>query len=290
MSASKREEARRFFGLARASSGPPLDRPFLIAVGGVIGSGKSSLAAELGRELAVPVVSSDRTRKLSAGLPPTSRGDGTLYAKSERERTYGEIIRRASQVIQSGRGVVLDATFSTRHWRQLAADAARAAQATFVFIETRCRPDLLQRTVGRTTGEAVRLGRDRGPARALSAGVRARDVSGSPALSCGRYGWASRRSPPEMRCASWRPRESFRPRRGAPPEPVFAQIVRAAPLTAHSLRAVRGAEPSTAAAVWSGRCNTCRYDELTEEDSGRHGLFRRKRRGHHASDRAWQAD
>ncbi len=143
MSASKREEARRFFGLARASSGRPLDRPFLIAVGGVIGSGKSSLAAELGRQLAVPVVSSDRTRKLSAGLPPTSRADGTLYSKSERERTYGEIIRRASQVLQSGRGVILDATFSTRHWRQLAADAARAAEATFVFVETRCRPDLL---------------------------------------------------------------------------------------------------------------------------------------------------
>ncbi len=141
--ASKREEARRLFGLARSFSGSPLDRPFLIAVGGLIGSGKSTLAAELGRELAAPVVSSDRTRKLSAGLPLTSRADTKLYEESERERTYGEIIRRASRVVDSGRGVILDATFSTHRWRQLAADAAHAAQATFVFLEARCRPDLL---------------------------------------------------------------------------------------------------------------------------------------------------
>ena len=141
---SKREEARHFFGLARSFSGPPLDRPFLIVVGGVIGSGKSTLAAELGRELAVPVVSSDRTRKLSAGLPLTKPVDESFYGDQGRERTYGEVILRASPVLRSGRGVVLDATFSTRRWRQLAADAARAAQATFVFLETRCRPELLR--------------------------------------------------------------------------------------------------------------------------------------------------
>jgi uncharacterized protein len=142
---SKREEARQFFGLARSFSGSPLDRPFLIAVGGPIGSGKSTLAAELGRELAAPVLSSDRTRKLSAGLPLTTPAQARLYEKDERDRTYDEVIRRAGQVIQSGRGVVLDATFSTRRWRQLAADAARAGQASFVFLETRCRTDLLRR-------------------------------------------------------------------------------------------------------------------------------------------------
>ncbi len=145
MRASKREEARRFFGLARSFSGRPIDRPFLIAVGGLIGSGKSALAAELGRELAVPVVSSDRTRKLSAGLPLTSHADPAFYVKGERERTYREVIRRANQIVESGRGVIVDATFSTRRWRQLAADAAAAANATFVFIEARCRPDLLRR-------------------------------------------------------------------------------------------------------------------------------------------------
>ena len=142
--ASKRDEAHRFFALARSFSGTPIDRPFLIAVGGLIGSGKSALATELGRELAAPVVSSDRTRKLLAGLPITARADRALYDENERERTYGEVIRRARQVIESGRGVIVDATFSTRRWRQLAADAARGADATFVFIEAHCPLDLLR--------------------------------------------------------------------------------------------------------------------------------------------------
>ena len=152
----KRDEAHQFFGLARSFSGVPVDRPFLIAVGGLIGSGKSALAGELGRELAVPVVGSDRTRKLLAGLPLTTRADPRLYGEHERDRTYGEILRRAGQVIESGRGVIVDATFSTRRWRHLAANAARAANATFVFIEARCPPELLRRRLaGRREGPSV---------------------------------------------------------------------------------------------------------------------------------------
>ena len=73
--------------------------PFVIAVGGVIGSGKSTLAAALGRELAVPVVSSDRTRKAIAGLAATARGGADLYTDAAVERTYGEVLRRAGAVL-----------------------------------------------------------------------------------------------------------------------------------------------------------------------------------------------
>ena len=40
-------QVREFFGLARSFSGRPIDRPFLIAVGGLIGSGKSALAGAI---------------------------------------------------------------------------------------------------------------------------------------------------------------------------------------------------------------------------------------------------
>ncbi len=142
--ASKRSEARRHFGLARAFSGVPVDRPFVIAIGGLIGSGKSTLAAELGRELAVPVVSSDRTRKAIAGLPLTVRADRSSYTTEARDRTYEEILRRAGQVLAAGRGVIVDATFSTSRWRQRAAAAAQAANAIFVWVEASCPVGLLQ--------------------------------------------------------------------------------------------------------------------------------------------------
>ena len=159
--ARKRAEARRQFGLARSFSGRPLDRPFLVAVGGVIGSGKSTLAAALGRELAAPVVSSDRTRKRMAGLPPTARGGADLYDRAHTERTYVELVRRASIVLRSGRGVILDATFAERRWRHAAAELARVAGADVAFIEARCaRPEILrarlaERRQGGTVSDAT---------------------------------------------------------------------------------------------------------------------------------------
>ena len=134
--AAKEAEARRCFELARAACMPAAARPYLIAVGGVIGSGKSTLAQALGRALAAPVVSSDQTRKVLAGLAPTAPGDAHLYAPDARDNIYDEILRRAGAVLTSGRGVIVDATFSTRAWRARAAAAAQAAGARFLLIET----------------------------------------------------------------------------------------------------------------------------------------------------------
>ena len=136
--AAKRDEARRQFALARSFSGAPVDPPFLVVVGGVIGSGKSTLAAALGRQLAAPVISSDRVRKAAAGIAPTARGDAGLYTPEAVERNYREMLRRARAVLESGRGAILDATFSSRRRREEAAALARATGAALVFIETRC--------------------------------------------------------------------------------------------------------------------------------------------------------
>jgi aminoglycoside phosphotransferase family enzyme/predicted kinase len=134
----KREEARRRFGLARSFCGSPVDAPVVILVTGVIGSGKSTLAAALGRELALPIVSSDRTRKALAGLAPTQAGGAALYAPDAIEGVYREVLRRGGEVLAARRGVILDATFSTHRWRTAAFDLARAAGARFVLVETRC--------------------------------------------------------------------------------------------------------------------------------------------------------
>jgi uncharacterized protein len=146
----KRAEATRNFALARAYAGKPLDQPFVIVVGGLIGTGKSTLAAALGRELAVPVVSSDRVRKALAGLAPTERGGPALYEPAAVERVYDEIISRAAAVVGARRSVILDATFSTRRWRDAAAQLARAAGARFALVETRCPDrDLLRQRLSR---------------------------------------------------------------------------------------------------------------------------------------------
>jgi len=131
----KQDEARRQFALARSFSGAPVDAPFVIVVGGIVGSGKSTLASALGHELAAPVVSSDRTRKATAGLAATERGGAALYTNAAIARNYGNVLERAQRVLESGRGVILDATFLERRWREAAAALARAARARFVYVE-----------------------------------------------------------------------------------------------------------------------------------------------------------
>ncbi len=134
----KREEAARNFALARSFEGRPLDPPVVIAIGGLIGSGKSTLAAGLGRKLAAPVVSSDRVRKALAGLAPTDRGDAALYEPAAVDRVYSQLMADAAVVIDAGRSVILDATFSSGRWRDAAAQVARDRGARFALVEARC--------------------------------------------------------------------------------------------------------------------------------------------------------
>ena len=83
----KAAEAARLFALATAYSRPQVRVRHVIAVGGTIGAGKSSVADELSLRLGLPVVSSDVTRKLLAGLRPTERGDAALYTEEYTRRT-----------------------------------------------------------------------------------------------------------------------------------------------------------------------------------------------------------
>lgn len=152
----KSQEARRLFALARAyaerhgMSGP------VIAVGGLIGAGKSTLAEALGRSLGLPVISSDRTRKALAGVTATQPAPAAAYSEAFSARTYDELFRRADVVLRSGRGVILDATFRERDFRLRAQELARHHQRPFRFVEAICDDATLrQRLRGRATGVAV---------------------------------------------------------------------------------------------------------------------------------------
>jgi predicted kinase len=134
----KAEEARALFALARSYTEARSGVPPLIAVGGVIGSGKSTLAEALGQATGVPVLSSDRTRKALVGVHATERAPERAYSAAFSARTFDELFRRAAVVLESGRGVVLDATFRERDLRLRARDLARRCGRRFVFAETVC--------------------------------------------------------------------------------------------------------------------------------------------------------
>ena len=138
-------DARRHFLLALSSGRRALLRPFLVAVGGVIASGKSTVASALASEMSAPVVDADRTRKHMLGVPETRRVDEAAwhgaYDPAFTRRVYDEVLRRAGVVLASGRSVVVDASFRSRAMRQELRAVAEACGVPFLLVECRASRD-----------------------------------------------------------------------------------------------------------------------------------------------------
>jgi hypothetical protein len=151
-------EARRYFRLAVAAERAPLVKPSVVAVGGVIASGKSTLAAKVAAEMGAPVVEADRTRKAMLGVAPTARiADASwtgAYDPRFTEEVYREVLRRAAVVLASGRPVVLDASFRSAAMRRSARDLAAAHGAPFLLLECRAERELCLARLARREREA----------------------------------------------------------------------------------------------------------------------------------------
>jgi len=132
-------EARAMLGLARRHLDAGTVR--LVLVGGLPGTGKTTLATGLGDALDAVVARSDELRKEQAGLPldqpaPAAFGEG-LYTPEATSATYAEMLRRARIALGMGESVVLDASWTTACWRAQARAVAAATHAD--LLELQCR-------------------------------------------------------------------------------------------------------------------------------------------------------
>jgi predicted kinase len=154
--ARKGEEARALFALAERYTRPREQAAPVVAVGGLIGAGKTVLAEAASRALGLPVVSSDRTRKSLAGVAPLERAPASAYEPAFSARTFDEVFRRAELVVRSGRGIILDATFGGRELRGRARRLAEGHGRPFLFVEAVCeRSVLVERLRRRAAGPSV---------------------------------------------------------------------------------------------------------------------------------------
>ena len=137
--------ARRHYLQARVSlleqdsGGRSVVPPMVLAVGGIVASGKTTVAERAGRELIAPVVGSDRTRKSLLGAQPTmsvaSEPWTESYSGEVTEQVYQEVRRRARSVLESKWPVVIDASFRTLAQRQEVRRLANAEGVPFLFVE-----------------------------------------------------------------------------------------------------------------------------------------------------------
>jgi predicted kinase len=136
--------SRGFWLLALGELESPRRRPCLVLVGGLPGTGKSTLARELAARGGFRVVSSDVVRKGLAGLaadaPAPAPWGGGIYDADWTDRTYAACLARAERVLFEGGRVVVDAGFGKEARRRLFLDAAVRWGVRGVFLECRARP------------------------------------------------------------------------------------------------------------------------------------------------------
>ena len=149
-------ELQQYFSLAvsfLASSAPRL-----IAVGGLSGTGKSTLAAGL-----APVVGaapgafhirSDVERKLLYDVSPEEPLGTDAYTRDVTERVYATLNEKAARALAAGHSVILDAVFAREEERAASQQVARAAGASFDGLWLRAAEAALVERVEQRRGDA----------------------------------------------------------------------------------------------------------------------------------------
>ena len=132
--------------------------PVVIAVGGLQGTGKSTLARALAPSLgAAPgalILRSDEIRKRLHGVAPEARLPPEAYADAANRETNRTLIEHALAVAGSGHAVIADATFLDRTMRDDLTTAIQEAGISFVGLWLQAPLSVLEARIAARTDDA----------------------------------------------------------------------------------------------------------------------------------------
>jgi aminoglycoside phosphotransferase family enzyme/predicted kinase len=148
--------AERHVELAAAYLDPP--PALLVAVGGLSGTGKSTLAAKLAPYIgAAPGAlhaRSDVERKRLFGVPETQRLDRQHYRIGVAQRVYGILEDKARAALAAGHSVIVDAVFAKPEERAAIEAVARDSGRPFVGLWLNAPAETLVARVEQRRGDA----------------------------------------------------------------------------------------------------------------------------------------
>jgi len=131
-----RDEALRYFDIAAGFLKP--SPPRLIAIGGLAGTGKTSLAARLapsiGRAPGAVHLRSDIERKRQHGVAELERLPQAAYAPEVTDRVFAALRDQAGITLAAGHSVIVDAVHHTAEERELVAAVATAIGVPFIGL------------------------------------------------------------------------------------------------------------------------------------------------------------
>ena len=139
------DTARHYLDEACAALRPPPAR--LVAIGGVSGTGKSTVAAglasQLGARPGARVLRSDVIRKRLFGLDPESRLPQSAYGRDATERVYAALRDGAAAALRAGYCAIIDAVALQEEERRSFAEIARRAGVPFTGLWLQAPADVL---------------------------------------------------------------------------------------------------------------------------------------------------
>lgn len=150
-------KSRAHWLLALSELEEPERRPGLILVGGLPGTGKSTLARELAQQAGFIVIRSDAVRKELAGVAETADSPAEvredLYSTPMTEATYAACLEQAEALLFEGKRVIVDATFRADKHRKVFLDLALKWGVPTLFLVCQANPETVRLRLGQRKGD-----------------------------------------------------------------------------------------------------------------------------------------
>ncbi|MGW0047040.1 AAA family ATPase [Nocardia cyriacigeorgica] len=152
-----RGRARRHVALAEDHSGRAVIR--LVLIGGLPGTGKSTVAQALAEETGAIRLSSDLIRRELTDRGALSGSAGTYghgrYSAAGKAMVYDEMLTKAKRLLELGESVVLDASWIDAEQRDRARSLAAEVSAELVQIRCWCPSDLARQRIRHRGGDSA---------------------------------------------------------------------------------------------------------------------------------------
>jgi predicted kinase len=129
-----------------------LDPRTLLITCGLPGTWKTETSEEISRIKGCPILRTDLIR-LEVLKKEDIFDEKVASNMGKRELVYDETFRRAEDLVKTGRGVILDATFVTQELRRRAAAIAAKYNMTFAILQTYCSEEVSIARILRRTKE-----------------------------------------------------------------------------------------------------------------------------------------
>ncbi len=154
--ATQMQTGQAYFDLARGFLAE--QAPRLIAIGGLSGTGKTTIARlvapALGRAPGAVILRSDVTRKRLMGVTETTRLPEDAYSPEMNRNVFRALAERAAEILATGHSVVMDAVYGREDERAEIAAIAAQAGARFDGVWLSADPAILAERIAARRGDA----------------------------------------------------------------------------------------------------------------------------------------